>query len=469
MILRMRPRLLLTAALLFHAALNGAAPAEPSSASGDADTALRLTLEQADAMAQAALAGGQPRLAYNLSKGLLKADQGNERAHYYQAVALAQADAYGAASRSAARAYRHAKSDGQRYQAANLAARLSFADDRPTGSQFWLRRAVDHAPDEVSRAETIRAFQRVRRHNPLGFDLRFSVMPSDNVNNGATSPLNVIDGVPVVGTLSPDAQALSGVITTAQLSASYRLAAAEGRETRLRGRFNTRQVGLSDKVAGVSGSDFSSSLAEFGISRYLSGDSDSVTWRFDLDAGRVWYAGDPLYDFARLGVQRHQRLGDNLSLSLGATLEEQNDEAGRGADSTVASGFAGLGWSLGNGGHLGVRVQYRDTESDGTNRAFDQWSGFATYRMGRPLGPAELEFSVGVSRLDFSRYQVGFINVPGGREDESVFAGITATFKDVSYMGFVPTVSVTTERSRSNISRFDVDETSLSLGIRSEF
>jgi hypothetical protein len=36
-------------------------------------------------------------------------------------------------------------------------------------------------------------------------------------------------------------------------------------------------------------------------------------------------------------------------------------------------------------------------------------------------------------------------------------------------MGFVPTLTVTSERSDSNISRFDVEETSITLGIRSEF
>lgn len=430
---------------------------------------VRLSLTQTDALAGQALAAGQPRLAYDLSKGLLAADKRNPRAHYYQALALAQAHAYGAAQKKAALAYWHAENDDQRYQAANLAAQVSFADARLTGSQFWLRRAVDHAPDAVARSETVSAFQTVRARNPLRFDFKFSVTPSDNVNNGANSPLNIIDGVPVVGALSPSAQALSGLITTAQAAVSYRVAQSAGRETRLRGRINARRVDISDPVVGLSGEDLSSTVAELGVSQYLRGRSEAVTWKLDLDVGRVWYGGDPLYDFARLGAARHQRLSERVLLSFGGSLEDQQDQASRNADSTVAAGFAGLGVMLAGGGQIGFRVQYRNTDSDGVNRASEQWTGIASYQMGRDIGPASLEFSLGVSQLDYNSYQVGIIAVPGGRDDQSVFGGVTATFKDWGYMGFVPTVTVTSERSGSNISRFDVEETSITLGIRSEF
>jgi len=430
---------------------------------------VQMNLAQADALAAQALAVRQPSLAYDLSKGLLQADPKNPRAHYYQAMALAQAKAYGPAERKAALAYWHSNTEEQRFESANLAAQLAFADARLTGSQFWLRRAVDHAPDEVARARTVSAFKNVRARNPLRFDLRFSATPSDNVNNGASSPLNVIDGVPVVGTLSPSAQALSGVITTVKAALSYRLAQGEGRETRLRARVNTRRIKITDSVPGLSGSDLSSTTAELGVSQYLRGGRETVTWKFDVDGGRVWYGGDPLYDFARLGVQRYQRLGKRVLLSFGVNAEEQQDEANRGADATVLGGFAALGLDLSGGGRLGFQLQYRDTDSNGINRSSQQWTGVASYQMGRAIGPARMEFSLGASTLDFNHYSVGFITVPGGRKDESIFGGVTATFEDWGYMGFVPTVSVTTEKSDSNISRFDVAETSLTLGIRSEF
>lgn len=427
-----------------------------------------LSLAEADALTARALAAGRSRLAYDLGRGLLQADAQDPQAHYYQALALAQARAWGPAERKAARAYWHARTSNQRFQAAQLAARLSFADNRLTGSQFWLRRAVDHAPDEVSRASTVTAFRQVRRRNPLRFDIRASVTPSDNVNNGASSPLNVIDGVPVVGVLSPSAQALEGAVATAHLTGSYRIAQSERHETRVTGRLHSRQVHLSDKVAGLNARDLSSTTAGIGL-RHLLAPGPTVTWRFDLGAGRAWFGGDPLYDFARIEAQRHQRLTDRLSWAAGAGLERQRDEAGRHADTAVHTGFAALGYSFGETGKLGLRVHLRDTDSDGVNRSFTQWSAIAGYSPARQPGPVALDFSLGVSTLEYDTYRIGFIAVPGGRQDDSVFASVTATFNTVGYMGFVPTMSLTREQSRSNVSRFEVEETSLSLGIRSEF
>ena len=151
------------------------------------------------------------------------------------------------------------------------------------------------------------------------------------------------------------------------------------------------------------------------------------------------------------------------------TAPSANDPANRGVDATVLGGFAALGLDLSGGGRFGLQLQYRETDSSGVNRSSQQWTGIASYQMGRAIGPTRVEFSLGASTLDFNQYRVGFITVPGGRKDGSIFGGVTATFDNWGYMGFVPTVSVTSEKSDSNISRFDVEETSLTLGIRSEF
>ena len=95
-------------------------------------------------------------------------------------------------------------------------------------------------------------------------------------------------------------------------------------------------------------------------------------------------------------------------------------------------------------------------------------SAAPTYTLGREIGPAQVSVSVGHSTLDYEQYWV-LLPVAGGRTDESWFGGVTAAFNDYSYMGFVPVVSVNAEKSRPNISRFDVDQTAVSFGIRSEF
>ena len=432
--------------------------------------AVTLTLPQAHAMARAAIQQGRPQLAYAMSETLLAQDPRNGHGHFIRAMALASVKEFGEARKSARRAFRFSDTDLHRHEAANLAAQLAYADDRFTLSQLWLRRAVHYAGDEVTRERSIDAYRKVRVRNPLNFHLSFSLTPSDNVNNGSNSPYNLIDGVPAVGVLSPSAQAISGVVARLDFSASYRLAQGEGYETRLRGRAYSRQVSLNDPVPGISGSDLGSTSVELGVSHFLANRAAPGSyWRLDATAGRVWYGGDPLYNSYALGVTRHQKLGENLSLTLSGSVERQIDQVAPLANATVTELSAGLSYGLSGGATLGGHLQYRDTENRIANRNFDNWAGVVSFKPARPVGPAELLFTLGYGESSYDRYFVVGFPVPGGRQDSSVFGGVTATFKDWSYMGFVPTVSVKSQKSRSNVSRFEVEETSLSVGIRSEF
>lgn len=459
------------AACLAGLVLAGAAGgprANEAAAESDATTDMvRLSLPQAQALAQQALRTGQPRTAYELTEGLITANPENGHAHFLRAHALGQMKDYKTGRQSAARAYRVANTDVQRFEAAKLAAELSFADDSYSVSQLWLRRAVHYAPNEELRSQYVKAFRNVRRTNPLRFELQFSINPSDNVNNGSNSPYNLIEGSPLVGTLSPSAQAISGVVARTDMRGSYRVQQSKRHETHITGRLHSREVRFNDPVPGISGSDISSLRLQLGVS-HLWAPSKSGYWSFDINGGRTWYGRSPYYDFAGVGVRRMQKLSDTLNLSLGVHVEEQFDKVAPITDATVYSAFAGLSYALSTGGELGAQLQFRDVDSDGRNRASQQWSVVATYTLGREIGPAQVSFSVGHSTLDYEQYWV-LLPVAGGRTDESWFGGVTAAFNDYSYMGFVPVVSVNAEKSRSNISRFDVDQTAVSFGIRSEF
>lgn len=458
---------LAAAAMTIAAQPGGAEPEAAAAAPAPAMQSRQVSLSEAQALAGVAINRGRPHLAYKLSEGLLQANPEDGLAHYLQARALAQLQSFEKGRHSAKLAYRHAQTDLQRFEAAKLAAELSFADERLTASQFWLRRAAHYAPDEATRDKTVNAFRTVRYRNPVNLQLSFSINPSDNVNNGANSPYNVIEGSPLVGRLSPSAQAISGVVATADIRGSYRLSQSERHETRLLSRIRARVVRFNDPVTGLSGDDLSEFRAGLGLNHRWATSARGY-WSVEAHAGRQWYGGNPLYNYLGGEIARVQKLGENLHLSFGAGIEEQFDQSPPIADATVYSVFTGLSYRLAGGGKLGASVHYRETQSAGANRSSEQWTGIATYTMGRQIGPAELTLSVGHSTLDYDRYAVIF-PVPGGRVDSSWFGGVTASFNDYSYMGFVPTMTLHAEKSRSNISRFDVDQTSVSFGIRSEF
>lgn len=430
--------------------------------------AFNLQLDQAREVALNALRTGQPRLAFALSNGLLEADPENGHALYIKAKALGQLNEFKEARETAAAAYRVARTDLQHFESATLAAQLNFADERMTHSQIWLRRAAHYAPNDVLRNASVSAFRQVRQRNPLNVQLSFSVSPSDNVNNGSNSPLNIIDGTPVVGTLSPSAQAISGWVASLNVQGAYRFRETTKSETRIVARAFLRHVEFDNAVPGISSSDLASQRLQLGLSHIWAPDKSGF-WRLDVNGGRTWYAGDPFFDFVGLTGQRVQKLTDTLRLSIGGGVEHQFDLTRPIFDSTVWSGVGGLTYALPGGSEIGISARYREIVSNGVNRNSQQWTGIVSYTHGRRIGPAKLSVHVGHSTLDFDRYFVGPISVPEGRVDSSWFGEISATIDAASYMGFVPVVSVRSEQSRSNISRFDVEQTGVTVGVRSEF
>lgn len=466
---------MLVRALLLAAGLGLAAEQLPAQSAGQSAGAptparpaeTRLSLSQAQVLAGYAIKRGRPELAFQITETLTRADPADGLAHYLKARALAQLRRYDDGRQAAKLAYRGAQTDVQRFEAAKLAAELSFAGDRLTASQLWLRRAAHFAPDESTRNMAVSAFRRVRQQNPFSFNLRFSVNPTDNVNNGANSPYNLIEGWPLIGALSPSAQAISGVVASADIRAAYKIVQTDTFQVRATARASAKRVRFNEPVPGFSGSDMAEERLELGLN-YRWGNGQKGFWEYNVFGGWQRYGGEALYNFVGLDLSRVQRLTDRLHLVAGAGLEKQYDEAPPIANTRLHEAFGGFGYKLASGDSLGFRVQYREAKNDFWNRAYTQLSGFATYTLGRRVGPAKLSFMLGRSELDYDRYAVIF-PVPGGREDSSWFGGVTATFDKVSYMGFVPTMTVHTERARSNISRFNVDQTSVSFGIRSKF
>lgn len=429
--------------------------------------AVHLQLDQARQVALNALRTGQPRLAFALSDGLLEADPKDGQALYIQAKALGQMRDFDGGRKRAAEAYRTSSTDLQHFETATLAAQLSIAGQRMTHSQIWLRRAVHYAPNETARDIAVAAFQQARHRNPLNLLLSFSISPSDNVNNGANSPRNIIDGVPVQGVLSPSAQAISGWTATLNVQASYRISESQTSETRLVARALAYHVEFNETVDDLSASELASHRLGFGVAQIWRPNEHGF-WRLNAEAGRTWSGGDLSYDYLSASTQRVRNISADWRMSFGGAVEQQFNQNSSLMDATVWSGTVGVTHIFDGGSALRVSALYRETVSDSSTRASTQWTGIVRYTHGRSIGPATIGASLGRSTVDYYGYtfpSFGF----RGRTDESWFGEVTATINSASYMGFVPVVSLRSERSRSNISRFDVDQTGISIGVRSEF
>ena len=143
---------------------------------------------------------------------------------------------------AAASIYRSDALDSERYQAARLAALASANQDRFTLGEIWLRRALTVAPSAEDAAQTLTDAAGLRRVNPWSTSVSLSFAPSNNVNGGAESNINVIDGFPIVGILSESAQALSGWLGETDIRTTYRFRESNEYRTFLSARFAARGV-----------------------------------------------------------------------------------------------------------------------------------------------------------------------------------------------------------------------------------
>jgi hypothetical protein len=432
----------------------------------------RLSLPLARALAVEALRSGDTRLATDTARALLEADHQDAFAHFVLAQAARQQGRPHETRRAAARAFRHAGSDIRRFEAAHLAARGALEGGRLTFAQYWLRRATDVAPDDRTRELAVRDFHAVRRMSPLKWSLRFNVTPSSNVNNGAEDPLNVIDGVPVVGLLSPDALALSGVESSAQLRLRYRISESARQRTELTALSYHRRVRLSDEAKTTApaarGSDYALDVLEAGLRHQrLAGEGRLVS--VAAAAGDIRYGGDPYLDYGRLSLGLDTSAGRSGRISADLALEARRyDTAPDLPERRATLGFGYLR-KMGAGDRLRAGLTLHANEIDSTTLRARGATLHLGYEFGRAFGPVTLSARLAAGVTEYPDYRVATIRVPGGRRDESLSATLDVAFQDITHAGFMPVVSVSAERTTSNVSRFETEAISVSFGIRSAF
>lgn len=143
------------------------------------------------------------------------------------------------------------------------------------------------------------------------------------------------------------------------------------------------------------------------------------------------------------------------------------------ADSTVVSLTGDLVRHMASGDTLRVTLNLDDTDSDSNQRRYKRANVRADYQFKSTFGPkglnAKILAGLTVGYSDFKAYGFFPVAAPGGRQETSVYADVTAVIENVDYAGFVSAVTVRPGRKSSNVSRFDTKELSVSLGIQSNF
>jgi len=431
-----------------------------------------LTLEQARVVARRALQLGEFEFARQIAMGLLEADEKDPYAYAVLAAAHLRLNDPRLARAAARLSYRYSDTDVQKFNAARTAASVAARQDRPTMSQAWLRIAAAHADTPRQDKLVAREYARARAANPLRFNINVSLAPSDNVNSGTDNVLEIINGVPTFGFFQGSSRALSGTVAVFDARLRYRLRADQSSRTTATARLYTRRVDLSGEAQRlaptVTDSDFASTYVELGAEHQFALGAPGNAMTVGGALGASWSAGDRSYDFAKLHVQRDVRMSPNSRVSLSGAVERRLSTLSSSRDADVLTLGASFGRKLKRGDRLSLGITVQNVSGDIVNADYQTASLRARYTFANQLGPVQVTTGLTVGYTDYDTY-VLVSTVAGGRQDTSIYGDVSLFFADYDFAGFAPTVQLRTGRRSSNVNRFEISETTISLGIQSKF
>lgn len=435
-----------------------ALPAPAETVALDPANALKTTL--------VLLETGRSEQALAFAEALLQRDPHSSRVLSLKSRALRNLGRYEAAEEAARLAWRHAGTGAERFDAAMVRAQALASGEAKFRAQFWLRRAIEDAPDDATRRMAERDFAYVRTRSRLSLRFDVSIQPSSNVNNGSSQDTLWFYGYPL--SLSGDAQALSGTKGTFGVTLKYRLAETEHGKTDLRLGVMQTLVTLSGEAQAqapeADGADYTFAAAEIGLER---------TWRpfkggEALVAGTLGhnsYGGAPMSDYARLDLGLSKTVTRRLSFKGSLSLEHQarQDYSLRSADVwTLGIGVVGR---AANADRIALTLTFGDTRSDSVEVDHGRLRVQADWDHARPILGARLSLGVWAEARNYaqSRYS------PDGREDASFGAELALAYQELDYMGFIPVMTLSGSNTDSNIGLYDTRSLGVGFSIRSKF
>lgn len=424
------------------------------------DAALRQQAEQS-------LTGGDPATTIALAEQLLQRDPEDYQALVLLALAQIELGQQIEAAEAAGRAFRAGPADDQKLQAARIAAAARFNAGQYTQAEWWLRRASNHTRSEEETAQLRDEFQVVRQNNPISARLNFSISRSNNINGGAEDAFFFLDDFLFI--LGPASRALTGTEYSGEAELSYRFAQGADHASFLGlylfGRTYTLSSASQATVPDVSGSDYALGVAEVSLThRRLVFEGLGPT-AVSVHTGRIWYGGDPLRRFNRLVVAQDIAMSESAAATVRALVEDQRSESELQPDTVVYDLQGTLARKLTNSDVMRFSLGYRLNDAEEETFTFDEYRGAIEYDFDDPVLGTDLTLSLGAGHKSFDEFSLSL----DGRRDTYVSAGATAVFREFSYLGFSPSLSVSVIQTESNVSRFTNLDVQGALGISSRF
>lgn len=431
---------------------------------------LELSLDEGRVAARRAVLAGDFAVARDFALALLQADENDRTALLVLAASQPQLGAAREGRKAGAQSFRLSLSDGERYEAARLTALAAANEERYTLSQIWLRRAAINAPNERALAQTETDYRGIRNLNPWSINLGFTVAPSNNVNGGSETEYLTINGSPAFGVFNGAARALPGISASADLRLSYAISRTSQKRTSVSARAYARNVWLNSEARDIApdseNSDFASQVLEFSadhIRRMGEG-----TFSAQVLVGASWFGGNLSRDYRRGRLSYGTALSDRSRMTVSTTFDEINLNTSTPRTNHERSLRAAWTRYSPAGNRLTGSLTFANQSSDQVNERYTSRTVQLSYDWAEPIGPVQLSTAFGISSTEYDNYTL-LLPVLGGRQDTRYYGSISAMFPEIDYAGFVPVLTLGAQDTQSNVSRFERNEYSLNIGIRSSF
>ena len=452
-----------------------------------AQPVLDMSVGQARSVAAQALFSGEPTLALQIAEVILAELPDDRQSLLIVAAAAPQLGDPDRGRKAGARAWALSTTDSQRYEAARLTASAAATAQRYTIASFWLRRALNVAPNDQERQRTLNDASAVTRTNPWSSRLSFSLAPSTNVNGGAEDDELSIEGDPTGGRISADGLAIAGWRSTLNASTQYRFfenpenrasvgLAYQGVRVRITEDTDVTDEALRTDVVQLS-LRYDRALENGTLGVTL---SEALFQYRDFDLGTLESDVED-YRTTRLGVDRRLTLSDRAAVALSASRERvlYSDTSNIPTldRSRIGAAFT---YVLDSRDRIGVNLSFGLADSDSPNSVQRDQSVSFSYTWAEPIGPVTLSAGVGATWRNYPDYLVfdptapgtifgGLVPLEGGRDDQTFSANLNIGFPQVEYFGFRPGVRIDAERTNSNVSRFETTRVSAGFTLTSVF
>ena len=420
-----------------------------------------LSPEQVRNLAVKAYGAGDLALALKIADALLQRDPNDRLALVLRSRALRGMGRTSEAIAPARSAWNVSTKDTEKYVAAMTMAQALSSDGKRTRAQFWLRRAVEVAPNNAAKTTAVNGFKYVKSRNPLSLSFSGSLAPSSNINNGSTATK--------LGqfTLTGASVALSGVEATLEFSARYMLPPSRTQQTELLFSATGQNYKLSDKAKTLSpsskGSDFAFGAVEVGLAHRRKAGKAGLS--LEVLLGRNWYGGKPLSDYLKLDAGVQWLLNPRTQAAVSLQGETQNRLDGANRDATILGLTGAITYILANQDSLRFSANLRNAQSKATWIDHRAATLRLDYARAAPVHGISLSGGLNFEARDYDISPF----TESGRQDHKIGMKVTAVFNSWDYMGFVPSLELTAARNKSNISLYERREFGLSFGIKSAF